>query len=64
MAETVYEMLKEISEQVEAHLLDAQKFDDGNSAAGTRVTKMLSDVSKKAKTLRKEVFSVRKRRQQ
>lgn len=59
---TIYKKLKEIAEQVDGHLLDAQKFDEGNSAAGTRVTKMLSDVQKKAKALRLEVFDVRKTR--
>lgn len=62
MGETIYKQLKEINELVDSHLLDAQKFDEGNSAAGTRVTKMLSDVQKKAKGLRLEVFSVRKSR--
>ena len=59
---TIYKQLKEIAETVDARLLDAQKFDEGNSAAGTRVTKMLSDVQKAAKSLRQEVFEVRKSR--
>jgi hypothetical protein len=58
----IYTQLKEIYELVEDHLLDSQRFDEGNSAAGTRVTKMLSDIQKKAKTLRMEVFAVRKTR--
>jgi len=62
MGETIYSQLKEIFEEVEDHLLDAQKFDEGNSAAGTRVTKMLSSVQKKAKALRMEIFDVRKSR--
>ena len=52
MGEKIYTQLKEIYELVEDRLLDAQKFDEGNSAAGTRVTKMLSDVQKKAKACR------------
>jgi len=62
MGEKIYTQLKEIFEEVEDHLLDAQKFDEGNSAAGTRVTKMLSSVQKKAKALRMEIFDVRKSR--
>jgi len=62
MGETIYSQLKEIFEEVEDCLLDAQKFDEGNSAAGTRVTKMLSSVQKKAKALRLEIFKVRKDR--
>jgi hypothetical protein len=59
---TIYQQLKDLHEEVEDCLLDAQKFDEGNSAAGTRVTKMLSNVQKKAKSLRAEVFKVRKAR--
>jgi hypothetical protein len=62
MGETIYSQLKEIHELVEDRLLDSQKFDEGNSAAGTRLTKMLSDVQKKSKALRLEVFRVRKDR--
>lgn len=62
MGEKIYTQLKEIFEEVEDCLLDAQKFDEGNSAAGTRVTKMLSSVQKKAKALRLEIFKVRKDR--
>ena len=62
MSEKIYTRLKELSEQVENHLLDAQRFDDGNSAAGTRVTKMLSLVQKEAKALRMEIFKIRKTR--
>ena len=58
----VYHELRELHEQVEDCLLDAQKFDEGNSSAGTRVTKMLSDVGKKAKSLRQMVFETRKGR--
>jgi hypothetical protein len=60
MGEKIYTQLKEIFEMVEDRLLDAQKFDEGNSAAGTRVTKTLSDVQKKAKVLRLDVFRARK----
>ena len=59
---SIYKQLKKIAEKVDGSLLDAQKFDEGNSAAGTRVTKMLSDVQKEAKNLRMEVFDVRKDR--
>jgi hypothetical protein len=62
MGEKIYTQLKEIYEMAEDRLLDAQKFDEGNSAAGTRITKMLSDMQKKAKALRMEVFAVRKTR--
>jgi hypothetical protein len=62
MGETIYKQLKEINELAEDRLLDAQKFDEGNSAAGTRITKTLSDIQKKAKALRLEVFDVRKTR--
>ena len=62
MGEKIYTQLKEIYELVEDRLLDAQKFDEGNSAAGTRITKTLSDVQKMAKALRMEVFTVRKTR--
>ena len=57
---SIYKQLKEIAEMVDSRLLDAEKFDEGNSAAGTRVTKMLADVQKSAKSLRQEVFSARK----
>jgi len=62
MGETIYKQLKEISEMVDDRMLDAQKFDEGNSAAGTRVTKMLADVQKSAKALRQECFQLRKDR--
>ena len=62
MGDTIYEQLKEIYEMAEDRLLDAQKFDEGNSAAGTRITKTLSEIQKKAKALRMEVFRVRKTR--
>ena len=58
----IYKQLKEIAEMVDDRMLDAQKFDEGNSTAGTRVTKMLSDLHKSAKALRQDVFSARKDR--
>ena len=59
---SIYKQLKEIAEMVDDRMLDAQKFDEGNSAAGTRVTKALADVQKSAKKLRQEVFEARKDR--
>ena len=59
---SIYKQLTEIMEELEERVLDAQKFDEGNSAAGTRVTKMLSSVGKKCKALRAEVFKVRNER--
>ena len=59
---SIYKQMKEIAEMVDDRMLDAQKFDEGNSAAGTRVTKSLGEVQKLAKSLRKEVFEVRKDR--
>ena len=59
---SVYKNLKAIHEEMEDRLLDAQKFDEGNSAAGTRVTKMLSSIGKQCKALRAEVFAIRNER--
>jgi len=60
MGESIYRQLNELAEKVSDRLLDAQKFDEGNNTAGSRVTKMLNEVQKDAKALKMEIFNRKK----
>ena len=56
---TIHEGLQDIIQALEDRRLDAQKFDEGNAAAGRRVTKTLSNAMKECKALRKGVYDIR-----
>lgn len=56
--QTVLQMLMDLRNSVDSLVADAQKFDEkGNAAAGTRVTKGMMDVKKRAQAIREAVFS-------
>jgi hypothetical protein len=61
---TIYEGLERIIKHLTAIRLDAQRFDEGNALAGTRVTKMLMAVIKETKALRKACFTIRAARKE
>lgn len=53
----IYEKMVEFKAALDDTLADATKFDEqGNKSAATRITKMLNQLGKDAKTLRQEVF--------
>lgn len=43
----------------EIYVTESEKFKNGNKAAGTRARKALSEITKLAKTLRKEIQEVK-----
>ena len=49
-----------LRDQIDKAILDAQKCDSGNKSAGTRVRKVLLEVSKEIKTIRKDVLDLSK----
>lgn len=52
----------QLQEQFESFLKDNQKFEDGNSAAGTRARKALGDLTKLAKARRAEITDTKNAR--
>jgi len=53
----IYEKMVEFKAALDDTLADATKFDEqSNKSAATRITKMLNQLGKDAKTLRQEVF--------
>ena len=61
---TIYEGLERIIKHLEKIRLDAQKFDEGNALAGTRVTKTLMACMKETKALRKACLVIRAKRKE
>jgi len=60
MSMSIEQEIMELVEMVELIKIDAEKFDDGNKAAGTRVRKALQNVKNQAQTIRIEVQSIKK----
>lgn len=58
----VQEVLSAVMKQLELVLRDAEKFDNGNASAGTRVRKQAQEVIKSLKDLRKLVSDVKEAR--
>lgn len=56
---TVRENLQTVVEQLQASLVDADKVDGGNKAAGTRVRKVAQEATILLKEVRKQVLEVR-----
>jgi hypothetical protein len=56
---TVAEMLNELIETLNGVVEDAEKFDSGNQAAGTRVRKALQTVVNGGKDLRKAIQEIK-----
>lgn len=56
---TVAELLSELIETLNGAVEDADKFDDGNQSAGTRVRKALQSVINGSKELRKTVQEIK-----
>lgn len=54
--------LNEIAEALGAAVVEAKKFDRGNSAAGTKVRKVCHEARARLLTLRNEVSEIRKNR--
>ena len=53
-----------IKAQVEAFLAENEKFEKGNSAAGTRARKALGDLAKLCKTRRNEIIEEKNARKE
>lgn len=62
MHKTIHEGIQDLIDTIESIKLDAQKFDEGNFSAGTRVTKALMAVSKECKRMRLAVFDIKSSR--
>lgn len=60
MLGTIESMVMDLVAKVEFARGEALKFDKGNKAAGTRVTKSLQEVAKAIKPIRQAVFERRK----
>lgn len=56
----INELVLELKTLVEDTILDAEKVDKGNKAAGTRVRKMMQEITAKAKDIRKAVLEAKK----
>ena len=60
MPESIHEEITKLKATLDEGLVDAMKFDEqGNKSAATRITVMLNNVSKEAKTLRQNVFKIK-----
>jgi hypothetical protein len=55
MENNVIKLMKEMENEFMAACLDAEKFADGNSSAGTRVRKYMQSIKNLAQGIRKEV---------
>jgi hypothetical protein len=58
------ETTKQIQEQFDAYLKDNEKFERGNSAAGTRARKALAEMAKLIKTRRNEITAEKNTRKE
>jgi hypothetical protein len=61
---TIHEGIQDLVKKVESLALDAQKFDEGNWKAGTRVTKGLIALSRHCKVLRQGVLKIKRGRRE
>ena len=61
---TVHEGVQTMIRALEDLQLDAQKFDEGNTKAGTRVAKMLREIKDECWVLAKAIYTIRKSRAQ
>jgi Na+-translocating ferredoxin:NAD+ oxidoreductase RnfC subunit len=52
--------LHNLRDLIDNAILDAQKCDSGNKSAGTRVRKVLLEISKEIKTIRKDILDLSK----
>ena len=52
----------DLKASMEAYLVDSEKFERGNSAAGTRARKALADLAKAAKARRGEITDTKAER--
>lgn len=52
---SLYDEMVELVESLNESCGDAEKFDEGNASAGTRVRKKLLETKKKCDTLRKTI---------
>ena len=60
MTESIHDQITKLKTTLEEGLVDARKFDEQkNKSAATRITVMLNNVSKNAKTLRQKVFKIK-----
>jgi len=58
---TILQMMMDLRNAVDSHIADVQKFEEkDNAAAGTRVTKGMMDVKKRAQAIREAVFDRKK----
>jgi len=57
---SIKQSIIDLSEMVELIRIDAEKFDNGNKAAGTRVRKALQNVKKQSQEIRLEVQAIKK----
>ena len=59
---TIHEGVLALIDELKQATLDAQKFDDGNHAAGTRVRKVLAKAMKTSKDIRAGILNIQKQR--
>ena len=58
------ETTNQIKEQLDAYLKENEKFEKGNSAAGTRARKALGELAKLVKTRRNEITAEKNARKE
>ena len=62
MSQNIAEVISNMIDHLQESLDDAEKFDRGNAAAGTRVRKSLQDIATSCKTARTAVIDIRNER--
>ncbi len=56
---TINDKLTEMQNYISLAMTDAEKFDNGNNAAGTRVRKYMQEVKKLAQLIRAQVSDIK-----
>lgn len=56
---TIIDKLTQMQNFIGLAMTDAEKFDNGNNAAGTRVRKYMQDVKKLAQSIRAQVSDIK-----
>lgn len=59
MESTVVKLVRDMQDLVTLLKIEAEKFDAGNNAAGTRVRKGMMDIKRMAQEVREEVTAVK-----
>lgn len=56
---TIIDKLTQMQNLIGLAMTDAQKFDNGNNAAGTRVRKNMQEIKKLAQSIRAQVSNIK-----